>query len=270
MNKTSIEYVINPDGTPGFNWPIITGCLHRCSKLYCYNTMKPSSPLNRFFKENRKKETGEMHFALPEEGQWPYGFDPTYYPYRLEEPMARKKAATIFVANGGDLFGKWVPDEVINYVLTVIRECPQHTFILLTKNFGRLYEFEFSDNCWVGFSETYSAEIWMEKIKAKTKFVSYEPLHSGYGMDWRNCGSGQKDGYRRIAMNEVSWIVIGAETGSRAELFRPKKDWVMTLVKSAQDRGIKVWMKNNLAPAVFDKSELIQELPGRVSANGSI
>lgn len=268
LSKTGIEYVINPDGTPGFNWPILTGCLHPCSKLYCYNTMKSSSPLNRFFKKNRKKETGEMHFALPEEGMYPYGFDPTFYPYRLEEPMARKKPATIFVANGGDLFGAWVPDECINYVLTVIRDCPQHTFILLTKNFDRLYEFEFPDNCWVGYSKPRSdllnnfeqkAFIDMQWIQAKTKFVSFEPLHGGFAFDNKNV----PDGYRRIDFKGVSWITIGRESGPRADERKPKRDWVIALVKSAHDKGIPVWMKNNLAPEIFGKSELFQELPGR-------
>ncbi len=225
--------------------------------------MKASSSLNRFYKKNREKETRELHFAKPSEGLWPYGFDPTYYSYRLEEPMFKKKPATIFVANGGDLFGKWIPNEIINYVLTVIRDCPQHTFILLTKNYGRLYEFEFPDNCWVGFSRNYSAEIHMDGIKAKTKFVSFEPLHYGFSFDSRICENGQTDGYRRVALHGVSWIIIGAESGTRVNKIIPRRDWVMTLVKSAQDKGIPVWMKKNLAPEVFDKSELIQELPGR-------
>ena len=72
-------------------------------------------------------------------------------------------------------------------------------------------------------------------------------------------------------MYGLDWIVIGRETGPRAEEMKPKRDWVMTLVKSAQEKKmqgkrIPVWMKNNLAPAVFDKSELIQELPGRGKA----
>lgn len=255
MNRTNIEYVINPDGTQGFNWRILTGCLHPCSKLYCYNTMKGSSPLVRFYKKNREKETGEIHLAGPRE-MYPYGFDPTFYPHSLEEPLNRKKPATIFVANGGDLFGAWIPDEWINQVLNVIRQCPQHTFILLTKNYGRLYKFEFPDNAWVGISQTISAEVWMEKIKAKTKFVSFEPLHSGLNFDER-----ERDGYSRIALHGVNWIIIGAETGPRAERFRPKRDWVMTLVKSAQAQGIPVWMKNNLAPEVLHKCNLIQELP---------
>ncbi len=262
INRTSIEYVINPDGTHGFNWAIVTGCLHPCRDMYCYNTMKKTSPLNRFYKKNRERETGELHFALPAEGLWPYGFDPTYYPYRLEEPMTRRKPSTIFVANGGDLFGKWIPDEVINCVLTVIRQSPQHTFIILTKNFGRLYEFEFPDNCWVGFSQTHSAEVHMEGIKSKVKFVSFEPLHSGFfRYDPRNCESGQTDGYWRIAMHGVNWIIIGRETGIREDRFKPHNDWVMTLVKSAQDQEIPVFMKNNLAPDMFKREELIQELP---------
>jgi len=266
MNRTAIEYVLNPDGTPGFNWGIITGCLHPCRELYCYNTMKHTSPLNRFYKKNREKETGEMRFATPDKGLWPYGFDPTYYPYRLEEPMCRKKPATIFVANGGDLFGEWVDDYIINCVLTVIWDCPQHTFILLTKNFDRLLKFEFPDNCWVGYSKPRSdlldnfeqkAFIDMQWIQAKTKFVSFEPLHGGFAFDDKNV----PDCYRRIDLKGVSWVVIGRESGPRAEQRKPKRDWIMTIVKSAQDQKIPIWMKNNLAPEVMHKCNLIQELP---------
>ena len=260
-NRTAIEYVINPDGTPGFNWAIITGCLHPCKDAYCYNTMKKTSPLNRFYKKNRERETGKFHIANPNEGMYPYGFDPTIYPHRLEEPKHRKKPSTIFVANGGDVLGEWIPKNIVDIILDIIRQCPQHTFIILTKNFGRLYEFEFPDNCWVGFSQTHSAGVWMVKIRAKVKFVSFEPLHSGFEYDPRNCESGQTDGYRRIAMHGVNWATIGAETGPREEQFRPHKDWIMALVKSAQDQGIPVFMKNNLAPVLFKREELIQELP---------
>ncbi len=261
INRTAIEYVINPDGTQGYNWAIITGCLHPCKDAYCYNTMKKTSPLNRFYKKNRERETGKLHIAKPEDGMYPYGFDPTFYLHKLDEPKYRKKPSTIFVANGGDVLGEWIPTNIVNSILDIIRRCPQHTFIILTKNFGRLYEFEFPDNCWVGFSQTHSAEVHMDGIKAKVKFVSFEPLHSGYDYDPRNCESGQIDGYRRIAMHGVDWATIGAETGPREERFRPHKDWIMTLVKSAQDQGIPVFMKNNLAPVLFKREELIQEFP---------
>jgi len=250
MNRTAIEYVINPDGTQGFNWAIVTGCLHQCRDLYCYNTMKKTSPLNRFFKKNRERETGELHFALPDEGLWPYGFDPTYYPYRLEEPMARKKPSTIFVVNGGDLFGKWIPDEVINCVLTVIRQCPQHTFILLTKNPSRYIDLELPDNVWVGMTVTdldpLASVITMNAVNAKVRWVSFEPLHGDtLGLDFRG----------------IDWVVVGAESGPRNEQMKPKRQWVEIIVKTAQAQKIPIWMKNNLAPASFKKEELIQELP---------
>ena len=34
MNKTQIEWVRNPDGTQGYTWNPITGCLNGCE--YCY------------------------------------------------------------------------------------------------------------------------------------------------------------------------------------------------------------------------------------------
>lgn len=264
LNHTSIEYVINPDGTRGFNWGIMTGCLHQCRDEYCYNTMKHSSPLNRFFKSNRQKETGELH-VVKQGPSYPYGFDPTVYLHRLEDPKHRKRPATIFVANAADIFGNWVPKEVIDSILDVIHQCQQHTFILLTKNFGRLYKFDFPDNCWVGFSQNNSAEVHMQGIKALNKFISFEPLHYGFEYDPRN----SSDGFRRIGLHGIQWITIGAESGPRSEQMKPQRDWVMTLIKSAQDRNIHVWMKNNLAPDPFEKSELIQELPWRNNAKAT-
>ena len=34
LNRTNIEWVINSDGSRGFTWNVVTGCLHGCS--YCY------------------------------------------------------------------------------------------------------------------------------------------------------------------------------------------------------------------------------------------
>lgn len=42
---------------------------------------------------------------------YPYGFTPTFYRYRLDEPQKWKKPRNIFVCSMGDLFGDWVPTE---------------------------------------------------------------------------------------------------------------------------------------------------------------
>lgn len=250
INHTAIEYVINPDGTLGFNWAIVTGCLHPCRDAYCYNTMKKTSPLNRFYKKNRERETGELHLAKPEEGMYPYGFDPTVYLHKFEEPKHRKKASTIFVANGGDILGAWIYKEIVDTILDIIRQCPQHTFILLTKNPSRYIGLDLPDNVWAGMTitnpDSLGSVITMAGVNAKVKWVSFEPLHSGtLGLDFR----------------EINWVVVGAESGLRNERMKPKRQWVENIIKTTQAQNIPMWMKNNLAPEPFKKDELIQELP---------
>jgi DNA repair photolyase len=49
MNKTEIEWVKNPDGTKGYTWNPVTGCLHNC--WYCY----AAKIANRFGESNNSK-----------------------------------------------------------------------------------------------------------------------------------------------------------------------------------------------------------------------
>src|SRR5699024_1868703 len=81
---------------------------------------------------------------------YPFGFAPTFYRYRLDEPQKIKKPSKIFVCSMADLFGEWVPDEWIQNVLKNVIECPQHKFLFLTKNRNRYYSCEFPNNEWIG------------------------------------------------------------------------------------------------------------------------
>src|SRR5271169_1957577 len=153
MNKTNIEWCT-------MSWNPVTGCFHLCRKTYCYNTIKSTSPLNRFgaryadqngvmLREPdwQNRETGKCHLA--KQGEiYPFGYDPTFYRHRLVEPEKMKAPQRIFVVDTGDLFGAWVPQEWITDVIDVTTRCPQHTFILLTKNPARYLEFNFPANCW--------------------------------------------------------------------------------------------------------------------------
>jgi Bacteriophage protein gp37 len=69
MNKTQIEWVINPDGSHGYTWNPVTGCLNGCS--YCY-----AAKMAKRFKQS---------------------FEPTFHEERLREPFKLKKPSTIFV-----------------------------------------------------------------------------------------------------------------------------------------------------------------------------
>lgn len=110
MNKTTIEWC-------DYSWNPVSGCLHPCRNVYCYNTLKATSPLNRlgarhldadgksvYEKNWRSRESGECHIARKGEVN-PYGFDPTFYPHRLEEPLKENSPGKVFVVDTGDIFG---------------------------------------------------------------------------------------------------------------------------------------------------------------------
>ncbi|MDA8170671.1 MAG: DUF5131 family protein [Nitrospiraceae bacterium] len=230
MNKTSIEWC-------DYSWNPITGCLHSCRDIYCYNTMKGTAPLNRFgavyiengrrksAKDWRIRETGELHIA--EKGEInPFGYDPTFYSHRLDEPLKVRKPGRIFVVDAGDAFGQWVPAEWIRKILDVTARAPWHTFQFLTKNPRRYLEFEFPGNCWIGTNVTLDrdrgrAELLL-KAHAPVRFLSVEPLMGEVTFD----------------LAGFQWIIIGAQTGRSP--VRPEKDWIERILITAERRYVPV------------------------------
>lgn len=66
----------------------------------------------------------------------------------LTLPLRWKKPRKIFVENQSDLFGEWIPDEMIDRVFAVMALCPQHTFQVLTKRAARMREYcSWNDIC---------------------------------------------------------------------------------------------------------------------------
>ncbi len=60
----------------------------------------------------------------------------------LQWPLKWKKGRRIFVESQSDLFGEFVPDELVDRVFAVMCRCVQgHTFQLLTKRAGRMREY---------------------------------------------------------------------------------------------------------------------------------
>jgi protein gp37 len=245
MRNTSIEWT-------DWTWNPITGCFYQC--YFCYN-LRPGSLLSRFgaiYIENGKtytettnwriRESGELHIAHKGE-RVPFGYDPTFYPHRLEEPLKRRKPSRIFVCDCGDLFGDWVPIEWIKDVLDVIRKCPHHTFQLLTKNPKRYLDFELPNNVWAGATTTcdkdYERAKIVKKVKVPMRFLSIEPLLGEVNFDFHG----------------IQWIIIGAQTGRNPLI--PKKDWVEKILSNAKRLGIPIFLKNNLRPHY----PLIQQFP---------
>lgn len=126
---TPIEWTHRP-GTRGETWNPVTGCTN------CY-AMKMAGRIERMggaahyagtTKRVNGKDvwTGKVH-AAPD--------------HILTLPLRWKKPRTIFVNSMSDLFHEGLPDETINRIFAVMSQCPQHTFIVLTKRAGRMREY---------------------------------------------------------------------------------------------------------------------------------
>ncbi len=234
MNRTTIEWCTNEDGTQGFTWNPVTGCKHGCS--YCY-----ARKIATRFKGSK---------AFPE------GFEPTWHPDRLMEPWSPRNPSRIFVCSMADLFGEWVPRDWIDRVLWTVKGTARHTYIFLTKNPKRLKEFNpWPKNAWVGCTITSHKDRdsvpldGMQYVDAPVKFISFEPLLNWQvgdkfllGMSYREAG--------------ISWLIVGAQTNPTK---LPERAWVEN-IEDAAGSHVAIFEKNSLAP-LFPDRPLRQEFP---------
>jgi protein gp37/ParB-like chromosome segregation protein Spo0J len=202
-----------------FSWNPITGCARGCKYCYAHDIAA------RLF---------------------PQGFEPSFYPGRLRSPSLTKppkEAAVdvgyrnVFVSSMGDLFGPWVPEDLVGLVLEAAAAAPEWNFLFLTKYPERLCRFQFPKNAWVGTSidtqaRVEPAERAFEKVTATVKWVSCEPLM-------------ERITFSRLGI--FNWLVLGgASKTTRTEEFRPPREWVEHLWHQADAAKIKVYEKPNL------------------------
>lgn len=133
MNRTPIPWVVEPDGTPGLTWNPTTGCTFGCEWCYARRIAQRFGAATE-----RGRALGK---ATPTSTPFPYGFTPTIYPHRLDEPLRRKAPATIFISSMGDLFDPAIPDSYVRWVMQVCARASQHRFVLLTKRVERMHDF---------------------------------------------------------------------------------------------------------------------------------
>ena len=125
-------------------------------------------------------------------------------------------------------------------MLNTVKKCPNDTFIFLTKNPARLANWSpFPDNCWVGATVcnpqmSSDAYIGLGRIKAKVKFISYEPVMESCYME-----------PQFLQDAGINWIVIGGWDRGKTQ---PQISWIKEIVEAADRTGIPVFLKDNLLP----------------------
>lgn len=182
----------------------------------------------------------------------------------LVKPLHWRKPRRIFLCSMGDLFHEKVPFEFIEKIFCVIRQCPQHTFLILTKRpemmaeyiegewcredssmgFGSIIMTEEFPNIYLGISVSTQKEADEKRpillqIPAAKRFVSIEPMLGEIDLNL------QKDydpiGGLRTYGDMLDWVIIGAESGPRKR-YCPIEN-IRSVVQQCQAAGVPVFVK---------------------------
>jgi protein gp37 len=168
-------------------------------------------------------------------------------PRLITHELTRKFAATdfVFVCDMTDLFGHWVPAEIIEAILAYIRKSPAK-FLLLTKNPGRYREFEIPENCVCGATiesdidheltgppEAFRLEyLWEVEIPCSQKMVSIEPI-----MEFSRYFA------QRLLNIKPAFVAVGYDNYCN-KLPEPSLEKTMQLIGLLEKAGVKVFRKS--------------------------
>lgn len=280
MKKTKIDWA---DST----WNPVTGCLHGCEYCYARRTAErfeareiydPECQCQRHLIERGMlKGTGkplELDYPWEQKNKdgsitnaaYPFGFEPTFHRYRLDEPQRWKKPRAIFVCSMADLFGEWVPDAWIQEVFSACEKAPQHRYMFLTKNPGRFKSLRengirLPESCWIGTSVTTDREE-ADQYTGRTRyisdnwdstahwFVSVEPI-----LEQMSRSSIEN-------LTAMNWVIVGAETGNRKGRVIPEKEWIAEIADGCKRCRIPIFMKESLRNLMGN--DFRQEFPWEV------
>ncbi len=153
----------------------------------------------------------------------------TVRPDKLEEPYGLHEPTRVFVNSMSDLFHSEVPEEFIREVFSVIRNCPEHIFQILTKRPGRAAHLplEWPANVWMGTSvedDRVTARIDMlSDVDAHTRFVSFEPLIGPVG---------------EVDLSGIDWAIVGGE--SEPDDIRREMDhaWAREIYRQCREKDV--------------------------------
>lgn len=184
-----------------------------------------------------------------------YGNDPSVVrrtkPATFNKPLLWSKKLEpgeqrrVFTCSWSDFFIKeadeWRPD-----AWDIIRKTPNLIYQILTKRPGLIAKRlpkdwgNGWDNVWLGVSaedQQWFDRRWsaLERIPAKTRFVSYEPALGPVSV--RDFLAKPGNGHCEVP----DWVIVGGESGGGARHFDPA--WADTIIQEGDDLGFKTFVK---------------------------
>jgi len=181
VNETNIAWT-------KLTWNPVSGCKELTSGCaFCYA---------KTLSENKRGTPG-----------FPNGFDLTYRPHKMREPLRIKEPSLIFVNSMSDFFWNEISDDYRHQMVDIMEQCPQHEFQVLTKRPEEMVRFaklrKLPGNFWAGVtieSQRYVDErlALLKQVDASVRFVSAEPLLTA--LDFGD-------------LSGVHWVIGGGESG---------------------------------------------------------
>ncbi len=211
-------------------WNPVVGCTKvspGCDNCYAE---RMACRLAYMGQEKYQKVTGYV-------GDWDHWLGKTYCDEKaLEIPLHWRKPRQIFVPSMGDL--SLAPYEFFVKVMTVIKQCKQHTFQILTKRPEILLQYCTSlyehgsppENLWLGVTvcvpdEKHKIDT-LRKIPAAVKFLSIEPCLADMG---------------ELNLEGIGWVIVGVESGPGAR--HCNINWIYPIVHQCGLAGVPVFVK---------------------------
>jgi len=230
---TKIEWTHRP-GTIGVTWNPVSGC-----------TKISEGCQNCYAQRMAKRLAGRCGYPAA-----PHQFDVTLHEDKLDQPLYWKTPRTVFVCSMSDLFHPRVPLKHQVAVFRVIEQCPQHTFLMLTKRpeqmllLEHIGGFPIYPNLWIGVTAENQRAAderigVLLQIPAAVHFVSVEPMlgpvdiQHWLGDNYSSLHGGFDDG--------ISWTICGGESGPGARPMHP--DWARGLRDQCQNAGVRYFFK---------------------------
>ena len=162
------------------------------------------------------------------------GFEVTLHLDLVDLPRGWRQPRVVFVNSMSDLFHDDITLAYIQRVFATMRDCPHHTFQVLTKRSERLAEIApylpWPKNVWMGVSVE-DARVKhrvadLQSTPAAVRFLSLEPL------------IGPLDD---LPLDGIHWAIVGGESGPKA---RPmQKQWVSSLLRQCRAAKVPFFFK---------------------------
>jgi protein gp37 len=190
------------------------------------------------------------------------GFKPTVHEDLVDLPKKWRKPRTIFVNSMSDLFHEDIPESFIKRVFATMRDCPQHTFQVLTKRSKRLLKLgpslSWPSNVWMGVSvesaDVVSRVTDLAQVPSKVRFLSCEPLIGPL---------------EEIPLSGIHWVIVGGESGPGARPMEPL--WAESIQRQCRKAEVpfffKQWggVRKHTTGRIL-MGQIFDEMPGHIGS----